>query len=130
MNQAAFETLKETRGIGDKVKVVLQVDKGVHGNLFRWDSGMTEQIGKVLTIKEFDSSDNTILLSDSRYYPALALMSDNGPIIVELPDYKAEIHADRVQVGCQCLTKQMVLDIVKGAVSVGFMSESDLEGLR
>jgi len=131
MNDVAFEFLNEKFKVGDKVRVTMRVDSGVQGNRIDWLEGMEEALNSGLhTILDTNESYGAFRLSCGYWFPALAISSDVGKVTVKLPDYTAEITKEKVNVGCQVLTKEMILSIVKAAVDTGFLNEEDIASLK
>jgi len=124
LNQIAF--LKLGLKEGDTVKVVAKVPEGTHGSDIYWETSMTRKIGKTQRVVGARNH-SRIELEDGYYYPALALEKVKVVKEIRLPDYTALVSEDGVSVGCQNLTKEMVLGIVKAAVETNFISQEDLE---
>jgi len=129
VNQAAFNVLNAKVTEGDKIRVVLKVPITVHGSDVNWVEEMDNTINKTLRVRRVDASNGSFYLSNGYWYPAVALSTEVAKITVPLPDYTAEITKEQVNVGCQILTKEMILGIVQGALDVGFLSEEDVNRL-
>jgi len=127
LHDIAFEEL----GIeeGDFAKVVLKVDEDVHGNPLRWSHGMEEMLGKTFRVTNIDTSDNTIELNNGEWFSAISLEKATGEIKVQLPDYTAVVTKEGMEVGCQKLDKDKVLEIVQAAITTGMIDRDDVEDL-
>jgi len=130
VNDAAFEILNAQLNIGDRVRIVAKIDEGVHGSKTVWTSRMNDSVGQFMTIRGVEPEYGAFQLDNYYWYPAVALDTQVHKVTVNLPDYCAEITKEGVNVGCQNLTKEMILQIVQGALDVGFLDAEDIESLK
>lgn len=102
---------------GDTVRVLFKIPSFDGGWKSSWASGMDKMIGKVFTVEDVGGNSGIRSRENGYYYPAHCLeVVKRTPKHIEIKlnkDYIASVTANVVQVGCQTIDADTVLEVAE-----------------